>query len=1070
MMLTSCTYIYYLIQKIVFFCKKVSKNSPIKGDLFEFKNILTGIIHYNHENIKGTLKLKKDPILEEIKIDNIGLKGMKLCYCDWIIGIILNTEDEHQKKNKSFSQSLSHFQLKNNTTFKKNINIMNLILLGTVLILSVIGHYQISSENNFLNSSISLIGFRVLLSNLIFIIPGNITILIDFLSTFYKFFIQKTHGNRNILIRNPKKLSCMDNISHLIFDGNIAINKDQTKIHSIYFPKEQNNFYLIPKALSHNHFQLNLNNSKCLIPEEREKNEKNIPIPYEFNFKAKNLKEKKSFPDNLVHNHSENMFTTKEEKKFSIIYKERDENRENLDIIDKSLFYKYPDIQRGLLLCHDIRSKMENKVSFNEYGAPDSELILSFLSKIGYKFENQCSIFDKLITCYNISMYENPRQYYIIAKLLEKCGNDKNYYKYSIVLNESLSSNPQEKNNKNNCEPFLLMRTDDFSFLDHIDIDSNDREILWLKLETLKSKGMRPLFFYQCKNINSNDLDEYIQHIKSPQSKEFKEIQKKIETKCELLTVLCIKEKASKKIKSLISDFQTIQNKIWIVSNDNKEKTLAIAYSMNLLPQEIEKIELGVSLNNVSKNELWTQMSLALKKMKKLLNFRNIKNSQELLTPSPKSKNRKTIINFDSKISENSNNGIIKGKFNLIVNGKILNLIKNNDDFKSHFSFIASFCQSFIGYNITCDDKEFLIGLIKDKFPFETTVLALGESKDDIGMMEKADISVELTKTVKNNSLNGDFVTNNLCIIHNLIRVESLIFNEKISTIILICYSTSFLTVMPYFVYSVIFDFFPGEIVDPLFYVLKDGILFNIISFVFFLWGESFNINIIKKFVWTYKSGKQLKNNFYYEALFRFLVNSFIDAFFLLLFVAYGVETTEEGNIFLFEQMQIIFATAICLMMFQKFTFFFRSSLLIIFIFTLFSWSLFLVIAVIYEKNQKIYHSFNFVSVKIVINFITNGTVISCFLYLIFYQAVKSFINKTIHHFFIGNYQKIKNALNMRGNIDLVIESFSKINKNDYYDFNEKNVGKAINSIFKNEFIDISVQESNFFLIFLKFI
>lgn len=1030
------------------YIKKVSKNSPIKGDLFELKNVLSGILHYNHNNFKGTFKLNKDPILEEIKTENLALKGTKLCYCDWIIGLVLNIEDENEKKQKSFRQSFNHLKLKKNTFYKKILNTMNLSLFGVVLMLSLIGHFQISSINDFMKKSSPIIGFQVLLSNLIFIIPGNLSILLHFLTTFSKFMIQKIYGKGNILIRNPNKLSYMDNISHVIFDGNLAIKKDKATLHSLYFP-EQNNFYLIPKKVCHsNHFKFNSIYSKSWIPEEREITEKKIPIPYDFTVKTKKLKQKKSFVEDLIPNNSERM--PKEEKKFSMNFSKvlkESISREKLEIIDKSLFDKYPEIQRGLMLCHEIRSKMKDEVCFNEYGTPDTDVILSFLSNMGYTFENQSSIFDKFITCYNISIDKHQTQYYIIEKLLEKCGNDLNYYKYSIVLNESLSLNLQEKKN---CEPFLLIRTDDSSILDNIGY--NEKEALWLKLNSLKSKGMRFILLCQCKNMNSSELDEYIHYMKNPESKEFKEIQRKIESKCELLTVLTIEDKLSKKMKSLITDFYTIENKIWVVSNDNREKTLALASSMNLLPREIENIELEVFLNNFSSNDIWTQISFSLKKMKKLLFFGNKNNSEELLTPSPKLKGRKTEINFDSKIMENSNI-LTKGKFNLILNGKILNFIKEDDDLKSHFAFIASFCQNLIGYNLTSYDKEFLIELIKGEFPFETNVLALGESKDDFLMMEKADISVELTKNLKNNSLNGDFVTNNISIIHSIIRVESLIFNEKISTIIMICYSTSFLTCMPYFLYSVIFDFFPGNIVDPLFYVLKDGLLFNYISFVFFLWGESFDKNIIKAFVWVYKSGKQLKNSFYFEAFFRFLLNSFIDAFFLLFFVIYAT----EGNLFYFEEIKIVFTMGICLMMFQKFTFFFRYSVIIIIIFTFFSVILFLLIAVIYEHNQK---TVGFViSSKIVI---TKSSMVSCFLYLIFYQAIKSFINRRIHNFFTGNYKKIKGALTMRKKMDKVFESLMKIKKNDYYDFNEKNVGNAINDIFKNEFIDISVQESTF--------
>lgn len=1003
---------------------------------------------------------------------------MKLHYSDWIIGIIINIENENPRKEECF---LISFKFTKNTFYKKIINIINVIIFGITVFISLIGHFQISIENVFLKNIFRIIGFKVLFLNLILMIPGNINILISCLSTFYKFSLEKKHREKNLSILNPYKISYMDQISHLILDGNIAINPIKTKIHSLYFPNEQKNFYLLSQQLPE---KIRMNSTDIeIIPQERKSFEDNFKVPYDFNLKNKTVPHHKyECSENLCLNlntENQKLKTPKspafldspsrrrKEKSKIINFKLHNSMREDkyFEVFEEgnqSLFLKNTDILRGLLLCHEIRSKIDNEACFNEYGSPDTQTILSFLSSFGYELKSQCTVFDKFITCYNVTKKKTPEQYYIIAKLLEKIGDNQTQYKLSMIINDSLSFNNQ-LNNK--CDPFLLIRTDDPSFIDNIDMDENERENLWLKIEALKSKGMRFIFLYQHKNINPYDLNEYIQYMKNPQSQEFKEIQKKMESKCELLTVLSIKDQISKKIKNLISDFITIENKIWIVSNDSKEKTVAIASSLGLLPHDIENIELEVSLDNFTTNEVWMQINSALKKLKKILNFGNTKNNEELLTPSPKLKGRKPIINFDSKIIEN-NNIVGNGKFNLILNGKLLSLIKDNDDLKNHFSFISAFCQNFIGFNLTSYDKEFLIELIKAKFPYQSTVLALGYSKEDSLMMKKADISIEYTKEQKGSSLNGDFTTNNFDIIRNLIRVDSLIFNEKIVTIMMICYSVAFLTCMPYFLYSVIFNFLPSDFIPKSFFILKDGLLFNIIAFIFFVWGESFNVKILKTFAWAYKSGKQIKDFFFREAFFRFFLSSLFDTFFLTGFIVYGATSIDEGNLFLFEQLIIIFIISINLMMLQKFTFFFKSPHLILFVLLLIAFAFYLFIALIFESTKTAHLAIDFSIFTISWKLLSNFKIFSFFLFVLFYQAIKSFFNRQLHHFYIGNYEKIKKALNLEKDISEINENFSNFNKNDYYEFNTKNVENAIKCIFGNQFIDASVQESNFYNIY----
>ena len=83
----------------------VYKYSPFKGNLDEYKKILTGKIQYDppnkdFENFKGMLKLKKDPISEELTINNLALKGSTLNYSDWVIGLVVYIGNEVKVANE----------------------------------------------------------------------------------------------------------------------------------------------------------------------------------------------------------------------------------------------------------------------------------------------------------------------------------------------------------------------------------------------------------------------------------------------------------------------------------------------------------------------------------------------------------------------------------------------------------------------------------------------------------------------------------------------------------------------------------------------------------------------------------------------------------------------------------------------------------------------------------------------------------------------------------------------------------------------------------------------------------
>lgn len=764
----------------------------MKGNLKEYRNILTGVIRYEPptqdlSSFKGSLRLKKDPIPEEISINNLCLKDSTLHYCDWVIGMIIycgNDIKENLPINNGFNEIFR------TNFYGKFLNKFNIVVLVVVIFECFICKLQIDSKSLAKNAYEDNIN-EILGLHLIVMIPGNVSMIVDFFFLLQKIILEKSCGKNKLLILEPSKLSFMNQITDVFLDLSLVISPGKAKISSFYIPNEKKNFFLMSK-----NFNESLHDStkiKILPISEPRKTEFNIkinesiiePLEVENNkindkSEAKLMtvyKEKEDFsisnegnisslPEELPHKFqikkneigsqevnemkgSTNIFSFESEP---LNYQKDRGNRErSLDtLIKKSVeiyspnkkyatlaeisdfeimgdfehfkkstksgneLEKYHDLFEGLLLCHDIRfkedffSKFEKNYIY-DYGLPDTEAILAFISDYGYKFESQTTILNKKIFCYNVSENEKKKQFYIVGKNFEKTGCNNKYYKFSIILKPAVLCNPDESEELSierlkQENPILYIRTDDPFFLNNIDIDENEKELIRLKMDILRHKGMRFIIICQKKNLHVEELDDYIEFLKKPHTKEFKDIQVTFESKCELLTILGVQEELKEDVKCFISDFLTIDNKIWLFSNDHREKAFSVAYNLGVLKNEIENLALEIDSENFSVNEAWMKIRMGLNRLKKNIYSEN--NNESFLS-STNLLSRKSNTRVQINKSRILDNVFSKRRFTLSINGKMLELLKTNENLLDNFAFMAYFCKGLVGYEISPKDKSF---------------------------------------------------------------------------------------------------------------------------------------------------------------------------------------------------------------------------------------------------------------------------------------------------------------------------------------------------------------------------
>lgn len=225
--------------------------SPFKGNLEEYKKILTAIIKYlppnkNFYEFNGTLKLKKDPIPEEITIKNVLLKGSTITYTDWAIAIVLYIGyDTKVSQNPIDLWSL----FMNEFFYKTFLNKINLITIFIVAVEVVVCTIRMSSTPNVFQIIFKENIVEILITNFVLMIPLNLYTIVQDFHLIQKFILEKKYKEK-LMICNPEKLSFMSQITHLIVERNVAIENPNTKtsIHSIYIAKEKK-FYLVPKEI-----------------------------------------------------------------------------------------------------------------------------------------------------------------------------------------------------------------------------------------------------------------------------------------------------------------------------------------------------------------------------------------------------------------------------------------------------------------------------------------------------------------------------------------------------------------------------------------------------------------------------------------------------------------------------------------------------------------------------------------------------------------------------------------------------------------------------------------------------
>lgn len=739
----------------------------------------------------------------------------------------------------------------------------------------------------------------------------------------------------------------------------------------------------------------------------------------------------------------------------------------------------YSDTFKALLLCNQFRSKVEirqmenvgeNEIYKTEAPLPDSEPILRFVAQHNYKFICKCSILNNMINCYNCKINNEDAQFYILGMHYSL----ESHYKYSIIVKKAFSLNFESNPDFDNAA-ILYYKTNDISYLDASDLEENEKEILKLKIENLKAKGMRYILFFQKKNLNEDEILEYLHEVKRPVYN--KDNIFKFESGAELLAVIMLKDTVFPNLQALITDFLSIENKVWLLSNDSEDNVLSTSYLLNITnPSEV--IRLDIPSDSCNSNEVWIKIRGALSKLKKIWPFEGYISSPFALQGAFSNKKKKS-----STFKRYSVETDFKSQYSVLINGKTIEILSKDEDLLAHFAFISYFSRVLIGYDVSPCHKSLLMDIIKKRFPGNPIIMAIGGGYKDQLMMRKSDVFIEKNESLKDHVksqkcilsipkkfesyFGGDICLNSYKILRELIQVQSLSFNFKIVSIILFCYGISYLFVQPSFFYILFFGCISGSH-PPYIFLLREIFILTSISLLIFFFGKGPSDSIMRKFIWIYKDGQDLGQKI--SKIWIIFLNNFAESLFLLIFILYGTDFTLMGSRLNYEQFRVVVYTVIFYMIYIKSIFLFKSPMLMGMITLILGIVFYFLISLIVSRavSNKLTRD----NIDLVLEIGRNNEIIWLVFFLMivhFSKCVLSF-SFIIPKLFQTKYQNILNFLQTGMKVQDVKQMVNLEKKRNGPEIFLKQLNDAIRYIFKYRKMDLMIQDSIYFFFNFNFL
>ena len=497
------------------------------------------------------------------------------------------------------------------------------------------------------------------------------------------------------------------------------------------------------------------------------------------------------------------------------------------------------ELIKTFVFCHNARVVYEGvEKSYFQSNRKEEEVLLDFAKNAG--------------VCLEQVTKSDMKGFYLIKK------DDKKVNHTIIGTNEysnlrrrfSLLMDDGEEGAKLYCKGSLE------AMKDCLLLGEEDADILALISSYFKEQGLK-MMVYAGKKFNKSETGELSNRLRNlkfslmSQEEELEELAKEMEVKLELRGIVGFKEKVRKQAPELIRFFQDIEAGIWIVSGDGYQNVLNCAINTNLLDLskseafrvEAENIEdISISIRNIL-----TEIRMILDPYK-----------QERRDNQPDADNffKRSTIKQRSLIGKPN---AFKNKY-FILNGKSLDIIMNNVYLRDHFMFIASFTKVLLGYNLSPQNKQALVRIVRNYFVDNPNVLAIGDGLNDTQMMQSANVGIELLhrnkkKEYEINNNYGDILISNLDMVKPLMIFKGKDLYERVDRLMGILIYKDVLICLTFFVYNWSYNFANHQLYESYFVFFYDHVFFVCQTLLFVLYNQRFRVDLLKFFPALYMDG-----------------------------------------------------------------------------------------------------------------------------------------------------------------------------------------------------------------------
>ncbi|CAD8157712.1 unnamed protein product [Paramecium octaurelia] len=399
----------------------------------------------------------------------------------------------------------------------------------------------------------------------------------------------------------------------------------------------------------------------------------------------------------------------------------------------------YFEAMFALVVCQNTRSLYQKSDDsfFYEYSSELDKQQLYLCKHYGFKFicrskqENQMRY-----------VIQDGEEIYLIDVMSLHSFNSR---KFSIIikLQEELCTKLGLENEDSQYLQYL--RDDSLDMIGCLSLEKDQVAKLDLMIKDLQVQGSRPVLFYRSLMTEAQMLTFIkeanklldIQSNKIEFMHEYQFLMHEFEKNCDLVSVIGVQEKVNKNVTPTLNYIKQLGLPCWIVSGDNYEKVLPIAYRVQLLNQN----DTVVHIQAKTQDELFLQLKQLLQSLSGQL--RSHSNKKEL-------KHSDTLIHKKGSftcsprwISSGQKNLHIR-LFQIVISGESLEQILRDAYLKKHFQFLFQFTSNFIGYRMTPQQKSILVKLLKDRKLNYKFILSIGDSFSDINLFNHSDFTFQM--------------------------------------------------------------------------------------------------------------------------------------------------------------------------------------------------------------------------------------------------------------------------------------------------------------------------------------